>query len=70
MQVAQIPLNEAQRLQALQELAILDTAAEERFDRLTRLAQRYFAVPTVLVSLVDANRQWFKSKQGLDVCET
>ena len=70
MQAPQIPLNEAQRLQALHELEILDTAAEERFDRLTRLAKHYFAVPTVLVSLVDANRQWFKSVQGLDACET
>ncbi|MFO1391871.1 MAG: ATP-binding protein [Agitococcus sp.] len=70
MQAPKIPLNETQRLQALHELKILDTAAEERFDRLTRLAKHYFQVPTVLISLVDANRQWFKSKQGLDACET
>lgn len=70
MQAPKIPLNEAQRLQALHELNILDTEAEERFDRLTRLAKLYFQVPTVLISLIDANRQWFKSRQGLDACET
>jgi len=51
-------------------LKILDTPAEERFDRVTRLAQRAFAVPISLVSLVDGNRQWFKSRQGLDATET
>jgi diguanylate cyclase (GGDEF)-like protein len=43
---------------------------EDRFDRITRLACRAFAVPIALVSLIDRDRQWFKSKQGLDVCET
>jgi diguanylate cyclase (GGDEF)-like protein len=54
----------------LHSLRILDTAPEERFDRITRMAQRYFGVVTCLISLVDTNRQWFKSKQGLDACET
>ncbi len=67
---APIPGNEAQRLAALRALNVLDTAPEERFDRLTRMAKRLFGVQTVLVSLVDANRQWFKSAQGLDACET
>ena len=49
MQAPKIPLNEAQRLQALHELNILNTEAEERFDRLTRLAKLYFQVPTVKV---------------------
>jgi PAS domain S-box-containing protein len=70
MQAPAIPENEAQRLAALQRLYILDTSAEERFDRLTRLAKVMFQVPTALVSLVDADRQWFKSRQGLDACET
>lgn len=64
------PDNEAQRLASLQSLHILDTEAEERFDRYTRLAKHAFAVPIALVSLVDANRQWFKSRQGLDASET
>lgn len=70
MQVPQTPANEAPRLQALRVRAMLDTPAEERFDRLTRLAQHLFGVQIALVSLIDADRQWFKSRQGLDVCET
>jgi len=64
------PENESSRLDTLRSLNILDTSAEERFDRLTRLAKRLFGVPIALVSLVDANRQWFKSCQGLDASET
>lgn len=70
MQEPTIPSNEALRLAALRSLNILDTPPEERFDRITRLAQRVFDVPIALVSLVDTNRQWFKSCQGLDVSET
>src|SRR5262245_28205652 len=62
--------DEAARVRALRELGILDSAPEERFDRITRLAQRLFDVPIALVSLVDAERQWFKSRQGLDIEET
>lgn len=65
-----LPLNERERLQALQATGLLDTPPDERFDRLTRLACQCFAVPIALVSLVDENRQWFKSRQGLDACET
>ncbi len=64
------PINEAARLDTLRRLNVLDTPPEERFDRLTRLAKRLFDVPIALVSLVDADRQWFKSRQGLDVTET
>ena len=64
------PQDEASRLKALRSLDILDTPAEERFDRLTRLAKRMFDVPIALVSLVDVDRQWFKSCVGLDVRET
>ncbi|MDE1166190.1 MAG: sensor domain-containing diguanylate cyclase [Pseudomonas sp.] len=64
------PANEAERLGTLRSLNILDTPPEERFDRLTRLARRLFGVPIALVSLVDANRQWFKSCAGLDASET
>ncbi len=65
-----VPFDEASRLATLRGLNILDTSPEERFDRLTRLAQHLLDVPIALVSLVDANRQWFKSCQGLDASET
>lgn len=64
------PENETRRLVALHALRILDTPAEERFDRITRIAQKLFDVPIALVSLVDAERQWFKSRVGLDASET
>jgi diguanylate cyclase (GGDEF)-like protein len=65
-----IPADEFRRLESLRNLKLLDTPSEERFDRVTRLAQRVFGVPIALVSLVDADRQWFKSRQGLDATET
>ena len=52
------------------QLQILDTAPEERFDRITRTAQTLFGVPISLISLIDEDRQWFKSKQGLDASQT
>jgi diguanylate cyclase (GGDEF)-like protein/PAS domain S-box-containing protein len=61
---------EQHRLYALDALAVLDTPAEQRFDRFTRLAALSFGVPIALVSLVDEHRQWFKSRCGLDVAET
>lgn len=67
---AAIPEDEVLRLNALHNLQILDTPREERFDRLTRIASRMFDVPTSLISLVDEDRQWFKSKQGLEANET
>ena len=67
---APIPDNESQRIAALRALNVLDSQAEERFDRITRLVRRMFDVPICLVSLVDENRQWFKSCQGLSVRET
>jgi diguanylate cyclase (GGDEF)-like protein/PAS domain S-box-containing protein len=66
----QIPVDESRRLAALLDLAVLDTEAEERFDRLTRLAARILDVPIALVSLIDADRQWFKSRVGLADTET
>lgn len=65
-----IPDNEHERMETLRALELLDTVPEERFDRVTRLARRLFDVPIVLVSIVDTDRQWFKSKQGLDATET
>lgn len=62
--------DETARLEALRGLSILDTPPEPRFDRITRLAAAIFGVPVALVSLVDAGRQWFKSRIGLDASET
>ena len=62
--------NEATRQAALDSLKILDTAPEERFDRITRLAKQLFGVETAAISLIDHDRQWFKSKIGLEAEET
>ncbi|MFB2686673.1 diguanylate cyclase domain-containing protein [Shewanella mangrovisoli] len=70
MQLPPVPENELQRLATLRALNVLDTDAEERFDRITRLTRRIFALPICLVTLVDANRQWFKSRQGIEVEQT
>ena len=70
MKKPDIPQDEPGRLETLRSLSILDTPPEERFDRLTRMAKRLFGVPIALVSLVDENRQWFKSCIGLSVSET
>jgi ribonuclease BN (tRNA processing enzyme)/CheY-like chemotaxis protein len=69
-QRAKPPAEEELRLAAVRSLAILDTPPEERFDRLTRLAAAVFDVPVALVTLVDHDRQWFKSRHGLDMSET
>ncbi|MCR6665889.1 MAG: GAF domain-containing protein [Methyloversatilis sp.] len=65
-----IPENESERLGALRALLLLDTPPEKRFDRIVQFAAREFDVPIALISLVDENRQWFKSRVGLDACET
>ena len=70
MKKPDVPQDEQTRLEALWSLSILDSPSEERFDRLTRMAKRLFGVPIALVSLVDENRQWFKSCFGLSVSET
>ena len=64
------PVDELLRLETLRNLKILDTDPEERFDRVTRLAKRIFGTDIALVSLVDGERQWFKSYQGIEVTET
>lgn len=66
MQPAPIPVNEKERLFSLHQLNILDTPPEERFDRITRLATKIFKVPISTLTLIDSNREWFKSCQGLD----
>ena len=70
MLVPTLPENEKARLAALQNLKILDTPTEERFERITRLATHYFNIPIALITLLDANRQWFKSCIGMDFSES
>lgn len=70
MQTPYFPDDESRRLASLRSLLVLDTPAEERFDALTAYAAATFGVPIALVSLVDADRQWFKSRCGLDVQAT
>ena len=60
------PPNEIERVRALARYQVLDTAPEASFDRITSLAARLFEVPIALVSLIDAQRQWFKSCVGMD----
>jgi len=61
--------SETDRLAALHALTLLDTPAEERFDRITRVAQRTLRVPIALINLIDADRLWCKSYQGLAIGE-
>ncbi len=65
-----MPHNEAERLDALKRYNIMDTLPEEAFDRITRLVARQLNVQFALISLLDEERQWFKSRVGLDVSET
>jgi hypothetical protein len=69
-QNAPLPPDEEQRLAALGRLKVLDTPPEERFDRLTRMARERLRVPIALVSLIDRDRQWFKSASGLELEQT
>ncbi len=70
MDIPAFPPNEAERQCVLDRTGLLDSPSEARFDRITHLAQQYFQVPIALISLVDRDRQWFKSRQGLDAEET
>uniref|UniRef100_A0A486XIE5 FOG: GGDEF domain n=1 Tax=Rheinheimera sp. BAL341 TaxID=1708203 RepID=A0A486XIE5_9GAMM len=70
MHIANIPANEAERLSALKATGLLDSPADDNFDRFTRLAQALFGCKISLFSMVDEQRQWLKSRQGITVKET
>jgi hypothetical protein len=65
-----VPANEARRLKVLWQYEVLDSVPEEIFDDLTELAARICEAPIALISLVDENRQWFKSRIGITLKET
>lgn len=70
MQSAPLPDNEDARLAELKSYCVLDTEPEQQFDALTELASSILNMPIALVSLIDEERQWFKSHHGIDVSET
>ncbi len=67
---ATVPINENFRLEALKSLDILDTESQKEFDEITALAAYICDTDVALISLVDSDRQWFKSKHGIVTCET
>ena len=70
MQTAPLPSNEEQRLARLRGLGVLDTLPQQAFDDISSLAQVICGTPVALITLIDRDRQWFKSNFGLDACET
>ena len=67
---APIPKNDDQRISSLRAMTLLSTPREVDFDRLTRIASRLFDAEIALITLIDKERQWFKSRIGFDVSET
>lgn len=67
---AELPINETLRLKTLHDLAILDSPREQSFDDLAQVAMQLCGVPIAVISLIDAERQWFKSCLGLEASET
>lgn len=68
--MAVFPVDEAARIAALNRYAILDTPPEQKFDRITRMVSDICEAPIALISLIDSERQWFKSHLGMDATET
>lgn len=69
MKFAPIPPNEKERLMAVLDLKVLNTKPEERFDRFTRVAAERFKVPITAISILDSDREWYKSRLGLSFKE-
>src|SRR5690349_14224866 len=67
---APIPRDDAERISSLRGMTLLSTPREAELDRLTRIASRLFTTEIALITLVDQDRQWFKSRVGLDIFET
>ncbi|PRP67361.1 sensor histidine kinase [Nonlabens agnitus] len=70
MIIASKPANEKERLNSLRRLKILDTISEDQYDNITELAAFVCGTKNAIISLIDEDRQWFKSKVGINVCET
>lgn len=70
MKAPEIPVNEQERLESLKEYSILDTLPEAEYDDITFIASQICQTPISLISLIDENRQWFKSYHGIEVNET
>ncbi|MBD0258749.1 MAG: GAF domain-containing protein, partial [Cytophagales bacterium] len=70
MNIAQPPVNEAERLAALLRYEILDTEMEAEFEEITQLISQLCNTPISLITLLDESRQWFKSRVGLPLTET
>ena len=69
MKKAELPKNEAERLKAVHSLHILDTKPEERFNKITNEAAKKLEVPISAISIIDEEREWYKSCHGLDTTE-
>ena len=69
MKSAALPANEADRLKSLSEYQILDTLPEGVYDDITRIASEIVGTPIALLNIIDANRQWTKSRQGMEISE-
>ena len=70
MKIAPIPNNEIERLRALREYSILDTLPEQEFEDITKIASEICQTPISLITLIDSDRQWFKSRVGINDSET